>query len=464
MEIVSSIEQYKIPSVVFKNRNSIRLYIQNTLVTLDGEITPPSYLPYTSRRSKRDWLFERAMNSKPMFQLKFDYFHWKQEVLSSNESVPPNMELTIKNILNHNHNWERYKIYYRNVLTSWQIEVIERMLGCREYQSGSITFYCDRCGETICIPSSCHSRICPRCGKKHTLEWGNGVCKILYDVPHRHMIFTLPEELWIWVRKDWDLVKAMFRAVNSTIQRMFDKRFGKNKVTAGIICVAHFAGRDMKDNPHIHVILTEGGLDGNERWRKHWFLDYDIMRKIWQHEVLKRFRRIMPNTYDVKHLIDMMYKHKKFKNDKGGFVIKDYRDIDDMKKIIHYIARYIKHPPIGESRIIDYDGKNITIKYEWENKIHQVKIDVMDFIDAIVRTIPPKGFQIVRYYGIYSNSLRQKVQRILKKIGLFLKRIYNRTTKQLKLFGNMICSKCGNVMEVLMISYYKHGEWVEIIY
>ena len=73
--------------------------------------------------------------------------------------------------------------------------------------------------------------------------------------------------------------------------------------------------------------------------------------------------------------------------------------------MIKYIGRYIRHPAIANSRIIDYNGKGVTFYYE-DNKGNKTfkTMSVFDFISAIIQHIPERNFRLVRYYGVYSRN------------------------------------------------------------
>jgi len=91
-----------------------------------------------------------------------------------------------------------------------------------------------------------------------------------FPVSHRHVIFTLPGPLWEFVRSDIGLyVKDMFEASVLVIRRLFARKFKHMAVNPGMICIVHFTGRDMKFNPHIHMLVTEGGLTKNGEWKDH---------------------------------------------------------------------------------------------------------------------------------------------------------------------------------------------------
>ena len=75
-------------------------------------------------------------------------------------------------------------------------------------------------------------------------------------------------------------------------------------VTAGIITVVHTFGRDLNFNPHVHVLVTEGGLDSDVNWVDVSYLPYIKLRKQWQYYLLTELRKHFPERNDVSHLID----------------------------------------------------------------------------------------------------------------------------------------------------------------
>ena len=81
----------------------------------------------------------------------------------------------------------------------------------------------------------------------------------LLRTSHRHCVFTISEELRNFFRKDRSLLNFLFRAVADAILFMFKKLNKLESFTPGFICVLHTFGRSLQWNPHIHVLLSEGG-------------------------------------------------------------------------------------------------------------------------------------------------------------------------------------------------------------
>ncbi len=91
----------------------------------------------------------------------------------------------------------------------------------------------------------------------------------------------------------------------------------------------------------------------------------------------------------------------------------------DHKHNIQYIGRYLKRPPIGETRIKNYDGKTVTYEYidHHTDTTTTETLPVMYFIGRLITHIHDKYFRSIRYYGFLSNRTRSK---LLPKIKAFI--------------------------------------------
>lgn len=374
-------------------------------------------------------------------------------MFQGSQPVPSDFRRTVANILEHNWNWERYCLENKAELEDFQIEQIEKMLACQRQDLGGKLYVCPCCEEMKWVPFTCMSRICSYCGKVHSEEWSNAIMDRYLNVPHRHVIFTLPDELWGYVQRYPELVDALFQAMNDTIQVLFDDRFNIY-VRPGIIALIHYTGRDMKYNPHIHALVTEGGLDCNGNWRKHSYWPYKRMRDIWQEEVIKRFRGILSKDLKIKSFLDWV------SNNRDGFVVKNYRDLLDIKYLGRYLSRYVRHPPIGESRILDYDGHSILIKYEWDNRLHTRRISVDEFIESLINNIPGKNFKVVRYYGMYANTLYESSKLAVSQLNsdpmsCSPDGLIQVPLREVPLNGPPRCDGCATLMDLVLVEFWR---------
>lgn len=355
--------------------------------------------------------------------------------------------MTFKEILEKDGNWEKYKEEYAEKVTKTQIEEVEKMLKCGNGENGFATYLCLDCGEEKRVAFTCKSRICSSCGKKHADEWAEQLSGRLWNVTHRHITLTIPEELWSILEEREEWRKELFKAGNETLK-------GVMKYEAGIVLTLHPYGKDLKVNYHIHALVTEGGIDKNGRWRSQPFIRYESLRKKWQYEVLTRLREVMPDEYEYLKLINEL-----FMRYKEGFYVNAEPRVKDGKGIGRYIGRYLRHPAIADSRILSYDGENVTFKYKDRSKsgkkIVQVKrLPVIEFIHGVVRHIPPKQFKMVRYYGLYAPRKKDRVKKLMQQIGSMLGRAVYRLKwreRRLRTFGQdpLTCQKCGSTEMVL---------------
>jgi hypothetical protein len=128
------------------------------------------------------------------------------------------------------------------------------------------------------------------------------------------------------------------------------------------------------------------------------------------------------------------------------------------------MARYVRHPAIADSRIIGYDTKNVTFKYERDDITHEVIMDKYEFIHSVIKHIPDANFKMVRYYGIHARRAKKRVRKAMGKLGKLVKHVINSFSWRKHIIeytgkDPLQCMKCGGEMKVFEIYYRnKNGE------
>ena len=135
---------------------------------------------------------------------------------------------------------------------------VEKMMNCGDLSNGYAVYTCDNCNNYLYVPFTCKSRFCCSCGTKYTLDRADIISKKCINAPHRHITFTIHQKLWPLFQKDRSLLNLLFDAVSYTILSWFYDQNHKENFTPGFISTLHTFGRDLKWNPHIHVLITEG--------------------------------------------------------------------------------------------------------------------------------------------------------------------------------------------------------------
>lgn len=363
--------------------------------------------------------------------------------------------ITFKLILLLNNNWKEYKQNGLYEIRDVEIKEVEKMLNCMDPEKCYSVYMCYNCGEKKIIPHSCKSRICSTCGKKHADEWAEKINAEMYAVPYRHIILTVSDKLWVYFEGNAMLQKLMLDTaakVMKDIVRNFNKT--KKKAEPGIIMVLHPFGRDLKTNMHVHMLMTEGGLTKSGEWVEMSYIDYKIIRKKWQYEILTALKKAMPKDRELAKIVDFC-----FKEYKNGFNIQAKRRIEGKtKKAARYMARYVRHPAIADSRIINYDTENVTFIYKREEITHTVVMNKFEFINNVIKHIPDKNFKMVRYFGIHARRAKIRVRKAMEKLGLIVKYLmkpfsWRKNKEKLEGKDPLKCDKCGHDMYLYEVVY-----------
>lgn len=332
---------------------------------------------------------------------------------------------------------------------------IDRMIHCHDPSFGGAFFGCPHCGNLKFVPFSCKSRFCPSCGNTYNQKRAFRMSCKLVSCNHRHCVFTIPEELRVFFLKDHSLLNCLFHSVSVVILRMFSKLNKSENFTPGFICVLHTFGRDLKWNPHIHALISEGGAGNFTVWRPNSHFDYDFLRLAFRKVLLEQLASKLGASF--KKLKNQIYK-----DHPEGFYVRAKPNLCSPDITIKYISRYLGRPVIATSRIDAYDGDSVTFHYQRheDHKTITECIPAIDFIKRLIVHIPDKHFKMVRYYGIYAKHHKQE-KNLRKCLSLqkqrYLSRLLDWRNSILLAFGYdpLRCPECGTSMLVLEVYHKK---------
>jgi len=369
-------------------------------------------------------------------------------------------------------NWENFKKEHPSYDAPQYNEVIDKMLTCGSELGGYSEYRCLNCGEGIRrIAFSCKCMFCLRCVKVHVDEFVSKVSKMMHPgMRYRHVVLTVPEQLRPIFYKDRfkgvlldELIKVGHRCLEDLLGDVFRK-----KVKIGTIIVLQTYGRSGHYNPHIHIIMTNGGVDEEKmKWKELKYVKYETLHKKWQYYLLEMMRENV-KTNEMEKMIKKLYKDYP-----AGFVA----NIDEGKVpkssigLAKYLAKYVASPPISIRRILEYTGKKVTYCYiDHMTKKKKIEtVDVMTFMGRMVQHILPKGFQRTRYYGIQATKSlkkwREVIKKIVKKISEKIEDVYevieSKTYRERFKEGSkkdpLKCPHCGETMVLWLIWHPEYG-------
>ncbi|EQB88360.1 hypothetical protein M918_24590 [Clostridium sp. BL8] len=335
------------------------------------------------------------------------------------------------------------------------------MMNCGSLNNGFIEFICEACGKTKRLGFTCKSRFCNSCGKVRVDNWTEDLIAKLINTPHRHMVFTIPKELREYFRADRRLLSLLPQCATEAISSWYLERSKKEKFTPGIVAVIHTFGRDLKWNPHVHLLVTEGASGNITAWKKFNFMPFAMLRNRWQKLILDKLGNNLKNGIkEYKRLKNQLYSVLT-----KGFYVYAKGLITSTKIVARYVGRYAARPVIAQSRIISYDGRTVRFYYERheDGKRIEVELDAIDFIKKLIIHIPEKHFRMIRYYGIYSsnNKCENKFFKLInEKVAEELKKLRKWEYRILKYFGidPLKCEKCKKYMVINRIYHPKYGD------
>lgn len=336
-----------------------------------------------------------------------------------------------------------------------EMENIDKMIHCGDPSFGGAMYGCPQCGKLKFVPFRCHSRFCPTCGNKYAMERTTSMSFKLVNVTHRHCVFTIDKSLREFFLKDRSLLDCLFHSANSVITRMFYKMNKSKNFTPGFIMVLHTFGRDLKWNPHIHCLISEGGYSDDGFWRNVKHFDYTFLRNAFRTALLNEMESKIGSSFKK-------VKAKCYREHQQGFYVYAKPNLCDPRIVVKYIGRYLGRPVIATSRIDKYDGEVVTFHYnrhEDEQYIEET-IPAMEFIQRLIRHIPEKHFKMIRYGGIYARhrEIDSKLYRAISKSKHHIYRSFNQwRTAILSSFGYdpLVCPDCQHRMEFLEL-YFNH--------
>ncbi|MEX1232023.1 MAG: transposase zinc-binding domain-containing protein [Planctomycetaceae bacterium] len=178
----------------------------------------------------------------------------------------------------------------RHPVSSEQAAVIRHLTACRTAALGGHIDICDACGFLRVSYNSCRDRHCPKCQAAKQTEWLAGRLEQLLPVEYFHVVFTLPQQIKPLTLKNRRLLyDLLFRAASQTLLELAAdaKRLSAQ---IGVTAVLHTWGQNLLFHPHLHCVVTGGGLahDGT-RWipaRQGFLLPVKVLAKLFRDKFL----------------------------------------------------------------------------------------------------------------------------------------------------------------------------------
>lgn len=290
--------------------------------------------------------------------------------------------------------------------------VFSSLSRCHTSQMGVHHYRCDQqtCGHKHLQYHSCGNRHCPNCGCMKKEEWvENRICELL-PTPYYHVVFTLPHEFNQLIMANRKTMFAMlFSAAAQTLSNHAQNP-GFLGAQTGITMVLHTWGQNLSFHPHVHCIVTGGGIsqgkwvEAKRKNSKFLFPEISLMK---MYKAI--FLRLLRNEKELKlqgvNLPDLIATTGRKK-----WNVYAKAPFGGPAQVIAYLGRYTHKIAITKHRILRITEHRVYFTYRdyaQGNKTKEMSLTHAEFLARFEQHILPKGFVKIRHYGFLQNRNKQ---------------------------------------------------------
>lgn len=312
---------------------------------------------------------------------------------------------------------------------------------CRTESLGGQVYFCKQCQAQRYSYHSCKNRHCPKCQNEQANDWLAAQQSLLLPVTHFLVTFTLPAELRVLARSHQKTIyNSLFRAsAAALLQLAQDSRFVGGRL--GMVGVLHTWTRQLLFHPHVHYIVTGGGLTTDGRWRssrKDFLLPVKALSPIFR----AKFREALMQTELFAQVPAPVWQK--------DWVVHS-EPVGSGQQAFQYLAPYIFRVAISNNRIRSLDQGAVTFSYK-ESATDQLKrctITAEEFIRRFLQHVLPNRFIKVRYYGLLSPTHRQLLLKARQLLSTTTDKLQRQDIKTSAAPAGLSCPHCGGPLTLL---------------
>lgn len=302
-----------------------------------------------------------------------------------------------------------------------QLKVLRRLSRCRSPQLGWTVWQCQKCQRSHWRPNGCGDRHCPSCQHQLSRQWLERQRQALLPVRYFHWVFTLPAKLRpLALQNPQPLYDLLFQSASATLLQFGRQRFGAE---LGLTAILHTWGQNLMDHPHLHCLVTGGGLTAQNTWagpkQARWLfpvhavghvfrakfcaglLQLHCTGKLQFHGALDPLRQ----TAAFAELLCQLQAQRWVVFAKGSVVGPDH--------VLNYLGRYTHRIAISNSRLRALDRQARTLTFTYKDyadagRLKTLALTGVEFIRRFLLHVLPPGFTKIRHYGLLRNNQRTR--------------------------------------------------------
>jgi hypothetical protein len=311
---------------------------------------------------------------------------------------------------------------YGSHLSVTQKKALRDLARCRTAALGGHVERCLDCGAERMAYNSCRNRHCPKCQALSRARWLERESTYLLPVEYHHVVFTLPAELAeLALTNALALYNLLMSAAAETLREVAanPKHLGAQ---IGVLMVLHTWGQNLHHHPHVHCVVTGGGLscnakggvDASPRWvscRPGFFLPVRVLSRVYRGKFLAGLRAL--HAQGKLQLPDWLA--KSFHTWLSSLYAKDWvvyskPPFGGPEQVLKYLARYTHRVALSNQRLAKLEDGHVTFRYKDyadSRKEKLLTLSAEEFLRRFVQHVLPKGFMKIRHYGLLSSRHRE---------------------------------------------------------
>jgi hypothetical protein len=291
---------------------------------------------------------------------------------------------------------------------------------CRTAEMGGHVDQCDHCGALRISYNSCRNRHCPKCQSLEKERWLEAREKDLLPTSYFHLVFTLPKGIRpLALRNQKVVYNLLFKSGSETLIELGkdSKHLGAE---IGFMVLLHTWSQTLIDHPHLHCLVSGGGLslDG-KRWvssREDFFIPFKVLSSLFRGKFLDGLKKAyeageLKFPGQIEELKDASA-FKRFLSDlyHQEWVVYCKPPLKNPEKVMDYLGRYTHRVALSNDRLVKLEGDQVTFRWRDSadnNKIKLLTLEVFEFIRRFLLHVLPDHFVKIRYYGVLSHRSRK---------------------------------------------------------
>src|SRR5262245_34248569 len=327
---------------------------------------------------------------------------------------------------------------YGGVLSATQRKALSDLAACRTAALGGHVEHCLDCGQQRVAYNSCRNRHCPKCQALARACWLQQQAEYLLPVEYHHVVFTLPAAVGELALANPALVyDLLMRSAAATLREVAanPKRLG---AVVGVLMVLHTWGQNLHHHPHVHCVVTGGGLscdpagriDQTPRWvacRPGFFLPVRVLSGVFRGKFLDGLNRLLEQGQlvlpgELARLAQpsgrAAWSRALYATD---WVVYSKPPWGGPEQVLKYLARYSHRVAISNARLEGLEDGRVRFRckdYADDGRTRRVSLDALEFLRRFVQHVLPRGFVKVRHYGLLANGQCEARLRVCRRLLL----------------------------------------------